>query len=170
MRRRLLALLPLAGLAACATQPPDFSQSGTVSGAFATAERNLGDMSRYRGNPADAARACAQFLTIIAALQSGNTMTVVLPQAAVPLLQEADREVRDALGIPRGTDPTRAAMALRAAADALDAGNRAGAAAALSDPAFTLGPQRTLEVLGNLPRMPAVESVAPQIARATATL
>jgi hypothetical protein len=165
MRRRIMLGLLL--LAACGpTQPPDFSyggrgfQPGNVRVNLAYAERNFGDMSRYRGKPAEAAAALAQFEAAVDGMRQPNS-GIMFPRTRYEMLRSAIHEARSAVGIPMDVLPSAASQALAAAVGPLTAGNAAGIRAALSNPVFTLGPDATLARLTNLPPLPAVESIAP---------
>jgi hypothetical protein len=69
-------------------------------------------------------------------------------------------EVRSVLGIAPGTRSQEVVDRLVAAASALQSGNRAAAESALDSPRFTLGPQRTLALLDNLPPLPEANVAA----------
>lgn len=173
MRRRSMMVMGLlaAGLAACASQPPDFSyggagfQPGNVRLNLAYAERNFGDMSLYRGKPAEAAAALAQFEAAVAGMRDPAT-SIALPMRYGSQVAAAVREEREAIGIPLQVLPGQASAALAAAVGPLQSGDQAAIRAALSNPVFTLGPQVTLERLSNLPRMWMMESIAPILTRA----
>jgi hypothetical protein len=173
MNRRLMLCTTASGLAACASpQPADFGYAGSYDPyylALRTADRNLSDLSRYRGRPADAARALAQFEFILAEMQD-QVALVTMPAAAQPLLVSAQREVRSTLAIADGTPPRSVSAALRRFAAAADAGQQEVAMQALGQAFFTLGPQQTYEVLNNLPPMRALESVSSDLARAADTM
>jgi len=61
------------------------------------------------------------------------------------------RQVRAAIGVPQDAPSQELVDRLLATASALKAGNVAAARAQLSAPIFTLGPDRTLAALGDLP-------------------
>jgi len=173
-RRGLLGAALAAGLALarCAPRPPDFSYATSYDPlyqALLLAQRNLSRLSEYRGRPAGAAAALAQFLFIEAELQDDDA-AIALPPAAQGLVPAADREVRTVLGLPPGTPPRPPSTALRRFAARWAAGDRQGAVAALDRPFFTLGPQATLAVLQDLPPMPALESLSYQLSRAAGTM
>lgn len=169
MRRR--AVLGVGVLAACASEPPDLSfggagfQPGNVRLNLAYAGRNLGDMSAYRGKPAEAAAALAQFEAALAGMRDPRN-SIALPVREGPQLTAAIREERAAIGVPLEVLPGTASAALAAAVGPLRSGDRAAIEAALSNPIFTLGPQETERRLANLPRLWSVESVAPALTRA----
>ena len=64
----------------------------------------------------------------------------------------------------------RVSTALRRFAILYRSGDRTGAMQALSDPAFTFGPERTLQVLTNLPPLYTVESASSVFSVASANL
>jgi hypothetical protein len=172
-RRTALALGLAATLGACAGEsgPPDFSWlrggSPYMGNALLTAHRNLTGMSRYRGQPANGAFALAQYDFIMEGLQR---YTISFPPAAVPLLSSGQAELHAALGVPRHTPNGAVWRQLVSAGNALETGQTEAALAALSSPVFSRGPQATLAALADLPRMPAIESVAPQLERGAGSL
>jgi hypothetical protein len=174
MRRRgFIAAGLLAG--ACApSQPPDFSFGGAgfqPDNARLNLEyawRNLGDMARYRGRPAEAAAALAQFEAAIAGLRDPAN-GLLFPERFMPLLVAAIRQVREAVGVSPQVPPQAVAAALGAAVEPLARNDAAAIRRALSDPIFSLGPEATLARLTNLPRLVDVESVSPSLTRAANT-
>lgn len=170
-RRAMLGLGCLAGLAACASQPPDFSYGGAgfqpndVRLNLLYAERNFGDMSLYRGKPAEAAAAIAQFEAAVAGMRNPDTTVRIAPRFDSQIAAGVRAE-REALGIPLDVLPNQVAAALAAAVGPIQSGNQAATRSALSNPIFTLGPDETLRRLGNLPPMWMMESVAPILTRA----
>ncbi len=171
MRRRTLlagsAVLALAGCAA-ETGPPDFSFGGqgfqidNTRLNLAYAERNLGDMSRYRGKPAQAAAALAQFEAAVNGLRN-PAANIGVSGVEAEMIAKAIRREREALGIPLAIPPGEVAAALAAAVPPLASGDQAGIRSALSNQVFTLGPEATLARLSNLPPMPELESIAPRL-------
>lgn len=175
-RRTLMAGATLLALAACAevAGPPDFSFGGqgfqidNTRLNLAYAERNLGDMSRFRGKPAEAAAALAQFEAAVSGMRNpGNNITVT--QIEAELITKAIRVEREALGIPLAIPPGEVAAALANAVPPLVSGDRGAIQAALSNHIFTFGPAETLARLSNLPPMPELESVAPLLATSAAS-
>jgi hypothetical protein len=169
---RSAALLGLVLAAGCAPRPPDFSYAGSYDPlyfAMSSAQRNLSDMSQYRGRPVAAARACAQFFFIVAELND-QVASVQMPESEASLFQAAYDEMRRALGVPQGSDPRAVSSALRRFASAQSAGQGDLAMRALTQPFFTLGPQGTLAVLSNLPPMGTVESASYGLTRASGTM
>ena len=172
-QRRAILVAGLVGVvAACAPpQPPDFSFGGAgfqPANARLNLEyawRNLGDMSRYRGKPAEAAAALAQFEASVAGLRNPAN-NLAFPERFAPLLVSAIEQSRAAVGIPISVLPQDAAAALGAAVEPLVRGDQAAIRRALSNPVFTLGPDATLARLTNLPSLSNLESVAPYLSRA----
>ena len=176
LRRTILIGALAGGVAACASpQPPDFSFGGAgfqPDNARLNLEyawRNLGDMSRYRGRPAEAAAALAQFEACVAGLRNPANQ-LAFPERFAPLLVAAIREARAAIGVPIDVLPQTVAAALGAAVEPLVRNDQAAIRAALSNPIFTLGPDATLARLTNLPRLSEVESVAPYLSRAAGSI
>jgi hypothetical protein len=167
----------VAGLAAaCAPpQPPDFSfggagfQPGNARLNLEFAWRNLGDMARYRGRPAEAAAALAQFEAAVAGLRDPANQ-LAFPERFAPLLVAGIREARAAVGVPIDVLPQTVAAALGAAVAPLVRNDQAGIRSALSNPIFTLGPDATLARLTNLPPLRDIESVAPYLSRAAGSI
>ncbi|WP_198372429.1 hypothetical protein [Roseomonas rosulenta] len=175
-RRFFLAALLAGTVAGCAPPgPPDFTfggagfQPANARLNLTFAERNLGDMSRYRGRPAEAATALAQFEACVAGVRS-QSAGVAFPERQVPLLVAAIREARAAIGVSMEVLPQDVAAALAAAIGPIAANDRAGIRTALSNPIFTLGPDATLARLADLPRLSDVESVAPYLTRSAGSM
>lgn len=172
-RRALAFALGATGLAACAPPgPPRFGYARAGDpfyAALTTAERKMTDLARYRGQPAQAARALGQFLFILAEWNDG-VAAISMPNAAMGTVQGGYGEIVSALGLAPNTPPRAASHALRRFANAFDAGQREAALQALAQPFFTRGPQATLAVLENLPPLPAVESAAYAFNQAAATM
>lgn len=174
MTRHALAaalIIPLA-VAACSPQPPDFSYIRSYDPlyyALSSAQRNLQDLSQYRGRPAQAALALGQYEFIVAEMNDRvANLNLSLSEAA--LVTAGQREIRTALGMPANASARSASAALRRFAYATGIGDTVGARQALSDPVFTFGPQRTLAVLTDLPSLYAVESAAASLTRAAGNM
>lgn len=157
----------LLALAGCVTDPTVDYLGGIgdpVRGAALYAPRNLGDTSRWAGQPAGAARAVVQ-LEFLADEFAANPRYAPEADPTVTLrLERARAELRAALGIAADATPALVTTALRRAATALDAGTPALAEAALAGPAFTLGPPATLARLADLPRLPRTAEAAGAVA------
>lgn len=130
-----------------------FTTDGDI-GAINLAQWAFADPARTRNDPVDGARAVAAVVYLAEELSNSPRWVGMSPITKLQMKQ-ADAAVRQTLGIAVGAPSRLVAMRLLQAADALQAGNSAGALAALQTPAFTLGPQSTLVRLGDLPFLPA---------------
>lgn len=161
MKRRSLLALPLV-LAACDIDPVTDYLGGfgdPVRGAALFAPRNLGDTSRWQGDPAGAAMAAAQ-LEFLARNFRENPIYSVNNTATSQTLQSAVAEMRATLGIAPGARNAEVEILLRRASLALREGSQAQALAVLTGPNFTLPPAEVLRRLGDLPRLPIVSAAA----------
>lgn len=162
----LLSCIPLVAAAAtagCATDPGGEYLAGfgdPVRGAALNAPRNLGDTSRWAGRPAEAAGAAEQLEFLADAFRTNPRYAPEVNPAVAQQLEAARAEMRAYLGIAPEAAPELVVTALRRAAEALRAGSRAAAEAALSGPAFTAGPQATLARLNAMPRLPRTAEAA----------
>lgn len=151
----------------CATDPGADYLSGVgdpVRGAALYAPRNLGDTSRWAGRLAEAALAAEQLEFLASELAANPRYAPEVDPAVTQRLDLARAEMRGFLGIAPEAAPTLVMAGLRAAANALRAGSRAQAEAALSDPAFAAGPLVTLARLGAMPRLPRTAEAAGGVA------
>jgi hypothetical protein len=170
-----LGLLAVAGCAAVqvpntAVMPLTGAGTPVLSreGAIQTAAYTLGTTSRTEGHPAEAARALAAVDFLAGDFYASPHWTDFPAITKVQMVQ-GRAEMRGVLGIPPAAPSQLVVNGLIGAATALDAGNSAAAASALSGPAFSLGPQRTLAVLNDLPALPQA-NVAAQSANAWITV
>lgn len=122
----------------------------TDEGAIGLAAYALGSPARTRGRPVEAALGLAAVDYLAGAL-STNPRWDGISASVRGLMLQGRQEVRSTLGIAPGTSSQEVVDRLVAAASALQAGNQAAAESALNSPRFTLGPQRTLALLDNLP-------------------
>jgi hypothetical protein len=162
MKRRILLTLPLL-LAACDVDPVTDYLGGIgdpVRGAALFAPRNLGDTSRWQGDPAGAAIAAAQLEFLARSFREHPLYSVNSNPATSQTLDSAVREMRGALGIAEGVPNADAEALLRRAGRALREGREAQALAALSGPNFTAPPGEVLSRLGSLPRLRIVSAAA----------
>jgi hypothetical protein len=162
-RRALLALAALPVAAACAADPsvPWLGGVGDpVRGAALTAPRNLGDTSRWKGDPAGAALAAAQLEFLTDQFAVNPRYGPVVNPSVLQQLQAARAEMRDYLGIAQAAPPGAVIQALLRAAEAMRSGSPAQAEAALSGPDFTAGPFVTLARLSDMPRLPRTRNAA----------
>jgi len=167
MRRRLLLLLIAPAVAGCTLDPSGAYLGGfgdPVRGAALNAPWLFGDMSRYAGNPAGAARAVAQVEFLTDALFNDPFWSPRI-QGTVPIQMRMGRdELRAALGIAPDAGTQAVIAGMRGAADALAQGSTPRAEAALSAPLFTAGGRETLDRLGSLPRLPRLAEAAGGVA------
>jgi hypothetical protein len=164
-RRGLIAALLLVA-SACAPGRSDFgytTSNDPFYAALTTVRENLSDLSQYRGRPAEAARAFAQYEFVTAELQD-KPDRVLLPEGVEPQVDSGHQQLRTTLGVAPDAPPRGVAAALNRFAAALDAGRRQEAMQELSQPFFTRGPQGTFDVLNRVPAMPAVQTAAANLA------
>ena len=162
MLRRSLLVLPLL-LAACDIDPVTDYLGGIgdpVRGAALFAPRNLGDTSRWQGDPAGAAIAAAQLEFLARSFRESPIYSVNSNPATSQTLDSAVLEMRAALGIAPRAPNGDIEVLLRRAGRALQEGSPAGALAALTGPNFTETPEEVLRRLGNLPRLRIVSAAA----------
>lgn len=163
LSRRLLLALPLSVLACEAVAPQQTATlpRGLIQGtadpltfAATTAASNFSAHRRMAGKPAVAAQniALMEFIAVRLPLDPryAPSMNTLGPQ-----LVSAKREWRGALGIPADVPAQPVIDALFACAAALELGDQAAAMAALPPTIFTRGSAATLEVLADLPPLPA---------------
>ncbi|MBV1798024.1 hypothetical protein [Siccirubricoccus sp. G192] len=163
----LAGLLLLLLAPGCARDPSANYLGGIgdpVRGAALYAPRNLGDTSRWAGQPAEAAVAAEQLEFLTNELQTNPRYAPEVNPAVTQQLAAARAEMRGFLGIAPTAPPEPVIEGLRRAAAALRAGNRAGAEAALSGPSFTAGPLVTLARLNAMPRLPRTAEAAGAVA------
>ena len=162
----LTAALALAGCGAIilpdsAIMPRTASGTPEMSdqGAMETAAYSLGVHSRTAGRPGEAARALAAIDFLAGDLYSNPHWTGFPAQTKQQMLQ-GRLEVRQVLAVAPGTPSQVVVDGLIRAADAFDAHQTDVAYAALPPAVFTLGPQRTLAVLADLPNLPQANIAA----------
>ena len=159
----LAVLLLGAALSGCATDPVGSYLGGfgdPVVGAALYAPRNLGNTSRWDGQPAQAALAAAQLEFLASELRASPRFGPEVNPAVLQQLDRARAEMRSFLGIAPDAPPPVVITGLRNAAAALRVGSQARAEAALSSPAFTAGPLVTLARLNAMPRLPQTSTAA----------
>lgn len=162
MHRRTFLVLPVS-LAACTEDPVTDYLGGVgdpVRGAALWAPRNLGDTSRWRGDPAGAAIAVAQLEFLARNFRENPLYSVNSNPATSQTLDSAVREMRAALGIQQRASNADIEILLRRAGEALRQGSEARALVALSGPDFAEPPEEVLRRLGNLPRLRIVSAAA----------
>lgn len=168
-RRALILMLPLA-LAACAGGPPPetatlpsnylLGAGDPTRGAVFSASGTFARPAQLQGQPAAAARALANMEYITVALPQDPLMTTRLDGITELQLLAARREWRAALGVAEGAPAQGVIDGLVGASQALAAGDRGQAGAALGSPVFTAGPDATLGRLAALPPLPQTARAA----------
>ncbi|MEI6159869.1 MAG: hypothetical protein WCP77_08560 [Roseococcus sp.] len=162
MNRRTLLGLPFL-VAACTEDPVTDYLGGVgdpVRGAALWAPRNLGDTSRWQGDPAGAAMAAAQLEFLARSFREDPRTSVNSNPATSQTLDSAVREMRGALGIDETAPNAVIEALLRRASEELRAGSQARALVALTGPNFTVPPEEVLRRLGSLPRLRIVSAAA----------
>jgi hypothetical protein len=106
--------------------------------------------SRTHGLPAQGALAVAE-IDYLAGTLSTNPGWAALSAFAKMRMLQARVAVRAAVGIARDASSQAVVDAMLAVQAALEGGDRQAALTALNAPIFTLGPERTLALLGALP-------------------
>jgi hypothetical protein len=120
--------------------------------AIALASWALKDPSNTAGNPSRAARAIAAEDWLSGQTMLYGTYDGYAPYGTLAWSQFRD-EARTAIGVPLTAPSQEVVDRLTAASIALKDGKTDAAKAQLSAPIFTLGPDRTLAVLTNLPKL-----------------
>lgn len=173
--RRALLLLPVA-LAACAelrtppAAPPVVLTSGPAAGSplraavEATAAAFAGQGEALAGRPAEAALAVARLEALEMEVANRRAWPELSPSVALAMRTARD-ETRAALGIAQQAPGPEVVRALATVSSRLRAGDRAGAAAALSRTLFEPGGQVTLDRLGALGALPAAEQATAALRR-----
>ncbi len=135
-----------------------------VRGAALRAPATLGDTGRWTGRPAEAAAAAAELEFLANEFATNPRYAPEANPAVSQQLEAARREMRDFLGVSPAAAPELVIAGLRRVSQALGAGSRAGAEAALAGPAFVYGPAATLGRLASMPRLPRVAEAAGGVA------
>lgn len=167
MVARCCVLLACLSIGACAyVQKTDTSQLppafyGTLIdndfGAINEASYALGSPSRTRGDPVEALRAAIAVEYLAGELNAAQRWYAMSPITKMQMLQARD-EFRHVLGI---SPDARSQMVVNAEVRALwnlERGNIPGAQQVLALPPFTQPPQQTMQVLNNLPLLPAARA------------
>lgn len=168
MSARLCAVATLClALAACAyeTPPPSTAQLppsfygawiDNDIGAINEAAYALGSPSRTHDDPVEALRAAIAVEYLAGELNAPRWFRMS-PITKMQMLQ-ARAEFRKALGIRQDAPSQVVVNALIAAMWDLEHGNKAAAMQVFALPLFTQPPEKTWEVLNNLPYMPAARA------------
>jgi hypothetical protein len=157
MNVRPVALLVAFLAAACTTARPDAARLVGPAGmlgddvlAIDQAECAFAAAERTRNDPADAARAVAA-LDYLAGNLSVSPRWIAVSLITKRQMLEARAETRAALGIAPDAPSQLVVDRMMQAADALTVNDVPAALALVDTPAFTLGPERTLAVLADMP-------------------
>jgi hypothetical protein len=148
-------------LAACATSPGGQSTPFLPAGVFGMYDDDdvgainqsawaFASSANTKGNPAAAATAVVALEYLPGELKNSRRWGGIDPSIP-PRLDEARKTVRGILGIRPDASPQAVVNAMLALNLDLRAGNRAAALQVLALPLFTLPPERTLDILSNLP-------------------
>ncbi len=147
----------LATLASCTSTVVDYAPTpplaiglGDDDDAILFSQWAFASPARTHGLPAEAAKAVASVDYLAGALNMSPRWAEAPPFAKVYMLQ-ARVDVRHVLGISPGAPSQAVVNTMQQAVLALDAGNQAALAAALSPPVYTLPPQETVAILANMP-------------------
>ncbi len=167
MFKKLCALLACLSIAACAAVqrtdtaqlPPGFY--GTLIdndiGAINEASWALGSPDRTRGDPVEALRAAVAVEYLAGELNTAPRWQAMSPITKMQMLQ-ARGEFRQVLGIKPDVSAQAVVNAEIWAMWDLERGDGAAAQQMLSAPIFTRPPQQTMQVLNNLPTVPAARA------------
>lgn len=169
MVARFCAVLVCLSIVACAAvQRPDTAQlppgfygawMDNDIGAINEASWALGSPGRTLGDPVEALRAAVAVEYLAGELNTAPRWWKMSPITKMQMLQ-ARGEVRQALGIKADAPAQLVVGTLIGAMWDLQHGNVAGAQQVLSAPIFTQPPQQTMQVLNNLPTLPAAQAAA----------
>jgi hypothetical protein len=155
-----LALLAAAGCTPVrvpdgAVMPVNLGGTPVMSdeGAMQLSAYALGVPSRTAGDAVNGARAIASIDYLAAALYLNPRWDYVSITTKAQMVRGRTEE-REVLGIDPRAPTQEVVDRLMAVASAMEGRNVAAAQQALTSPAFTFGPQRTLAMLTNLPYLP----------------
>ena len=168
MLARFCALLACLSIAACAaeTLQPSTSQLppffyGTLIdndlGAINEASWALGSPDRTHRDPVEALRAAVAVEYLAGELNTAPRWQAMSAITKMEMLQ-ARAEFRRVLGIKADAPSQLVVNAEIRAMWELERGNEAAAEKALAGPIFTFPPQQTMQVLNNLPVLPAARA------------
>jgi hypothetical protein len=167
MVARFCALLACLSVAACAAvqrtdtaQLPPFFYGTLIDndiGAINEASYALGSPARTRGDPVEALRAAVAVEYLAGELNTAPRWVAMSPITKMEMLQ-ARGEFRQVLGIKPDVPAQVVVNALIWAMWDLERGDAAGAQKVLSAPPFTRPPRQTMQVLNDLPLLPAARA------------
>lgn len=166
----LAALLPacgaLTGVVDTAQLPPgEFSAKDPDVEAVNYASEAFSNQASTYGNPAAGAEAALAMEYAAGALGAAPRWAGLSPDLKAQMIS-GRAAVRNVLGIAPNASSQAIVDALAAARRALQAEDNAAALTALRSPVFTLAPEKTLEILGNLPYLQPVNVALLQAAEA----
>jgi hypothetical protein len=161
MRSPIVLFTLALSLAACATLPPTPSTPYLPPGVYGVYQDNdTGAISQSAwafaspgntaGNPIEAARAVIALEYLPGELRE-NPRWVAMDRAIKLRMGLARDQVRSILGIRPDAPPQLVVNTMLALSQNLGSGNRPAAMEVLASPIFTLAPDRTLQILSNLP-------------------
>lgn len=127
-------------------------------GAINEASWALGSPARTRNNPVEALRAAVAVEYLAGELNSMSPRWEAMSPITKAQMLQARAEFRQALGIKQDVPSQLVVNAEVWAIWYLQHGNVAAAEQALSGPIFSQPPQQTLQVLNNLPELPAARA------------
>jgi hypothetical protein len=157
MSTRLTVLGFLLGLAACAPTPPvstaqmpPGSGLGDPANAIQYSSWAFASAARTRGDVVSAANAVAALDYAAGVLNTNLQWMQMSPYISHEMLR-AREAVRRVLGVAPNAPSQALVNSMVAVSFAMSHGNLPAALSALNSPIFTLGPERTLALLTNLP-------------------
>ena len=164
-------LLLAAALSGCGGVPGPADTAQLPPGEFAAADPDVSavnyataafsNQASTYGNPAAGAEAVLALEYVAGAMNTAPRWVAIDPAVKSGLLQ-ARAELRETLGIAPNASSQAVVNALSTARLALQVDDQPDAEAALHDPAFTLPPAKTIELLGNLPYLQPVNAATLQ--------
>jgi hypothetical protein len=167
MAARFCVLLVCLSIAACGAiqrtdtaQLPPFFYGPLIDndiGAINEASWALGSPDRTRGDPVEALRSAIAVEYLAGELNTAPRWAAMSPITKMQMLQ-ARAEFRRVLGFTPDAPSQGVINAEISALWNLERGDVAGAQQALSGPIFTQPPQQTMQVLNNLPTLPAARA------------
>lgn len=152
--------------------PGEFTSTDPQVEALKYASDAFSNQASTYGNPAAGAEAVLALEYSAGALSTDGRWAGLNPDIKAGMVS-GRLALRNAIGVAPGASSQELVNALSAARRALQTEDRPAALAALRSPIFTLGPDKTLELLGNLPYLQpvnvatlqaeeAVSGIAPQ--------
>ena len=167
MLARFCAVLMCIAIAGCAAvqqtdtaQLPPFFYGTLIDndiGAINEASWALGSPDRTRGYPVEALRAAVAVEYLAGELNTAPRWSRMSPITKMQMLR-ARGEFRQALGIKPDAPAQMVVNTLIAAMVDLERANPSAAQQALAAPIFTQPPQQTMQVLSDLPSLPAAQA------------